>query len=34
MEKKGMTKVKMVSDFKDEMIQMYFWGGENLKNVK
>lgn len=32
--KKGMTKLKIVSNFKDEMIQIHFSGEENTKNVK
>lgn len=32
--KKGMTKLKMVPNFKDEMIRIYFSSGENPKNVE
>lgn len=31
---KGMTKLKMVSNFKDERIHRYFLGGKNPENVK
>lgn len=29
-----MTELKMVSNFKDEVIEIHFSGGENPKNVK